>query len=333
MIMNIVRLFDEIGAEVQSRREVRADNHRVDAVVDVALDGAEVRFAIEAKGRAPYVGEVAAMTTLRERLERVGRPLLAAPYISASLGDALSRDRWSWVDSEGNADVRAPGLRIQRRMSSSPPKVESEALPSGSGSWAIIRSAITDGVVESVTVTARNAGISQPRATQVLARLTGAGYLQREGRSTWRVDRQRLLGAFLEQYSGPGGSTSWFYSLDSPLAVAKKAVESGEVISGELAVSGDVAADQIAPWRTPTQVTLYLPVPGVARKLGVVEAQGPEDANVEVIVPDDTSVFDAGRTGQLPLAHPTQVIWDLNRHGGTDREEAAERIRAWLLSR
>ena len=30
------------------------------------------------------------------------------------------------------------------------------------------------------------------------------------------------------------------------------------------------------------------------------------------MIPDDASVFGAGAAGQLPLAHPTQVIWDLN---------------------
>ena len=331
--MDVVQLFEGLGAEVRSRREVRAGDHRVDAVVDVVLDGADVRFAIEARRRAPYTGEVRAMVKLHERLEGVGRPLLVAPYISVSLGSALSRERWSWVDAEGNADVRAPGIRVQRRVSSSPPRVDSEALPSGSGSWAIIRSAVLSGFVESATVTARQAGVSQPRASQVLGRLTAAGYLVRESRSKWRVDRERLLDAFLEQYGGPGGSTSWFYSLDPPMAVAKKVVESGVVGSGELAVSGDVAADQFSPWRAPTQVTFYVTVPGAVSELDVVAAQGSEDANVELIIPDDTSVFEVGATGQLPLAHPTQVIWDLKRHGGADRDEAAERVRSWLLSR
>ncbi len=330
--MAVVNLFEGLGAEVHSRREVHADNHRVDTVLDVVLDGADVRFAIEAKRRAPYAGEVSSMATLQERLQETGRPLLVAPYISASLGQALSGEHWSWVDAAGNADVRAPGLRVQRRVSSSPPKVESETLPSGSGSWAIIRSAILSGSVQSVTATAAEAGVSQPRASQVLARLTAAGYLERESRSKWRVDRERLADAFLEQYGGPGGSTSWFYSLDPPMVVAQKALESGAARSGELAISGDVAADQLSPWRTPTQVTLYVTAPGAVRGLEVVAAQGPEDANVEVIIPDDTSMFEAGDVGQLPLAHPTQVIWDLKRHGGADRNEAAERVRSWLLS-
>lgn len=166
----------------------------------------------------------------------------------------------------------------------------------------------------------------------MLARLTSAGYLEREGRSRWYVDRERLVDAFLEQYAGPGGSKSWFYSLDAPADLAKKAVESVMDRGGELAISGDVAADQISPWRTPTQVTLYMTAAGSVREFDVVAANGREDANVEVIVPDDNSVFEAKGAGQLPLAHPTQVIWDLKRHGGADREEAAERIRSWLLS-
>jgi len=330
VIMNVVRVLEGLGAEVRSGG-VAPDG--VDAVVDVVLDGVEVRFAVEEKRRAPFAGEVPAMASVHERLEVVGRPLLLAPYISASLGDALSLKRWSWVDAAGNADVRAPGLRVQRRVSSSPPKVKTETLPSGSGSWAIIRSAILRGFVESVTVTAREAGISQPRASQVLARLTAAGYLERETRSRWKADRERLVDAFLDQYGGPGGSPRWFYSLDAPMVVAQKLVDSGAARIREFAVSGDVAADQLSPWRTPTQVTFYLTGPSAVSHLDAVVARGPEDANIEVIIPDDTSVFEPGVTGLLPLAHPTQVMWDLMRHGGGDREEAAERVRSWLLTR
>ena len=331
MLMNLGGLLKHAGAKVDflHRAETDAD---VDAVLDVELDGSSARFVIQVKSRSPYPGEVGSLAVMHDRLKSIGTPLLLAPYISESAGKALSDADWSWTDGQGNADIRARGIRIQRRVSNIPPKRNKPALPSGAGSWAIMRSLIADGFAEGATAIARQSGVSQPRASQVLSRLTAAGYLEREGRSRWTANRPALLDAFLAQYAGPGGSTSWFYSLDPPVEVAEKAIVSKPPHS-QVAVSGDVAADHLAPWRTPTQVTLYIDQPVATDSLEGVTARGPEDGNIEVIVPNDTSVFDDSRNSELPLAHPTQVIWDLTRHGGADREEAADRVRAWLLSR
>ena len=165
-----------------------------------------------------------------------------------------------------------------------------------------------------------------------MSQLTEAGYVERDGRSRWAADRPALLDAFLAEYPGPGGSTTWLYALDPPMALAARAVEAAAARSARVAISGDVAADNISPWRTPTLLTVYLAAPVAASELEAVPAHGPDDANVEVIVPSDPSVFD-GAEHAVPLAHTTQVIWDLQRAGGADREEAAGRVRSWLLSR
>jgi hypothetical protein len=34
----------------------------------------------------------------------------------------------------------------------------------------------------------------------------------------------------------------------------------------------------------------------------------------------------------VPLADPSQMLWDLQALGGTDRWEAAGRLREWLLT-
>jgi hypothetical protein len=69
-----------------------------------------------------------------------------------------------------------------------------------------------------------------------------------------------------------------------------------------------------------------------------VSAQGPHDANVIVRMPADQSVFPSPPlVGQVNgrdvlLADPLQQIWDLEALGGSDREEAAGRMREWLLT-
>ncbi|MEE9416670.1 MAG: hypothetical protein V3V01_15405 [Acidimicrobiales bacterium] len=329
MLMKSIRLFESLGASAKVKSVAS-----VDAVIEVVLDGSPALFAVELKERAPYPGEVPSMAPLLDCLAEVGAPLLLVPYVSESLGRVLSEAGWSWIDAEGNTDISERGIRIQRRVSTSPPaKKNGTELPTGAGSWSIIRSLISDGFAESATETASRAGVSQPRASQILAQLTETGFVKREARSRWIGNQDLLLDAFLDQYSGPGGSTSWFYSLGTPTVVVEKAALSGSPSHAPVAVSGDVAADRIAPWRTPTHATLYSAEPIDASKLGLVAAKGADDANVEIIIPADGSVFvESEETEKLLLVQPTQVIWDLLRLGGTDREEAAGRVREWLLS-
>jgi hypothetical protein len=73
--------------------------------------------------------------------------------------------------------------------------------------------------------------------------------------------------------------------------------------------------------------------------LGLIDAQGRQDANVIVRLPEDRSVFPPRalvarfQGNEMPLADPLQQIWDLQDLGGADRLEAAGRLRQWLLAR
>lgn len=75
------------------------------------------------------------------------------------------------------------------------------------------------------------------------------------------------------------------------------------------------------------------------RALGLVEAQGSHDANAIVCMPTDRSVFPEhaltaeAHGAEIWLADPAQMIWDLQRLGGSDRGEAAGELRTWLLTR
>ena len=104
-------------------------------------------------------------------------------------------------------------------------------------------------------------------------------------------------------------------------------------------MSADVGPDLLLAWRRPSVVILYVRQLLDLDRLGLVDAQGRHDANVIVRTPDDVSVFPtnvlvADIDGvDVPLADPTQQIWDLQDLGGADRLEAAGRLREWLLNR
>jgi hypothetical protein len=201
--------------------------------------------------------------------------------------------------------------------------------------------AFSDGEDEEpgATALAAQAGISQPRASQVLRHLHDLNLVEKSGHGRWRPHREPLLDRFLAEYPGPGGSEQYCYSLDSPIEVAVRAGQASAPPRRPIVVSADVGPDLIVPWRRPSLVILYAKRVTDPASLGLIEAQGRHDANVLVRMPDDQSVFPGhALTAQVhgsdvPLADPLQQIWDLQDLGGADRIEAAGRLRQWLLAR
>lgn len=317
------------------------DHRKSAALVEISAGGTPVRFCVEGRLRAPYPNELRDLDDQRRTLERRGHPLLVAPYVAESLGRALIEAGWSWADDQGNYDLRAPGLRLGQRRTRSAPKPTRHLLPAGSGSWAIIRTlvAFENGGEDAPTVTAlaRMARVSQPRASQVLGALAELGLVRRTDEGGWRADRSTLLDRFLDEYRGPGGATRFLSSTDRPSAVAIEMARRNPPHS--FVISADVGPDIVAPWRQPSVVVVYSTMALVLDELHLVDAQGLADANVIIREPRDRSVFPnppfvADADGvELPLVHPTQMIWDLHDLGGADRFEAAGVLRHWLLQR
>lgn len=339
--MEAVRWLRESGLKVEDHA-VDAVDAGADAILDVATDGHSARFAVQAKGRAPYPHEVERLQRSWRELEQRGHPLMVAPFVSESLGAILTGAGWSWADDQGNFDLRAPGLLLRQRRKATRPVPRRGSLPRGSGSFAIIRALVgfSDGEDEEpgASALAARAGVSQPRVSQVLSQLRDLKLVERSPDGYWKPAREALLDRFLAEYPGPGGSEQYCYSLESPMEVA---VRAGQVAEPRrpIVVSADVGPDLIEPWRRPSLVILYTKHVIDPTDLKLVSARGAHDANVIVRMPDDRSVFPfAALTAQVrgkevPLADPLQQIWDLQDLGGADRLEAAERLRQWLLAR
>lgn len=319
-----------------------ADDAGIDAVLEVSAGTTRSRFAVEVRGRAPYPNELTHLAAHRKRVARNGEPMLVAPFVNDALGSALRAAGWSWADSQGNFDLRAPGLVLRQRTTSTPLKPRRTKLPQGSGSLAIVRALIRfgDGGEEepSATALAAQAKVSQPRASQVLHQLLDLDLVERTENGRWSPRREALLDRFLAEYPGPGGSEQYLYSLDQPVDVA---VRAARLASAErpIVVSADVGPDLLLAWRRPSVLVLYARAPIDPMELDLVEAQGRHDANVILRSPRDRSVFPVPeliaelRDVEIPLADPTQQIWDLQDLGGADRLEAAGMLREWLLKR
>lgn len=337
MLMSVVQYLEAADLKVSVRRNQRRDGHPY-ALLKVELDGIKRLFAVEVKGRSPYPSDIAAMESLRTELGQSGRPLLIAPYFSGSLGSLLSRSGWSWADATGNFDLRAPQFRAKQRINNKPPKRTNARLPGGTGALGIIRFLINDWENSQAIgheELSQIAGVTQPRATQVLKQLREAGVVEGQGRN-WFPDRGGLLEAFLQQYPGPGGSERGFFTLYPLLDAARKLTEWAENRGVDLRISADVGPDLVVPWRRPTHLVAYLAEPPTLSPFDWVESRGASDANIVLRVPTDASIFlSHGLKGtddeRIPLADTTQMIWDLRHLGGSDRNEAAENLSKWLL--
>ncbi len=337
MLMSVVRWLRESGLAVEDHV---AAGSVADSVLDVTADGRRARFAVWLKLRAPYPHEVERLERTRRELAGRACPMLVAPFVSESLGGILTAAGWSWADEQGNFDLRAPGLVFRQRRAATAPARKPRSLPRGSGSFAILRALVrcSENEEPGTSALAGQAGVSQPRASQVLHHLLELGLVDSSGRGRWKPHREALPDRFLSEYPGPGGSAQSCYSLDSLLEVA---VRAGSLAAPDrpVVVSADVGPDLIVPWRRPSVLILYTRRVLDPASLGLTSAHGSEDANVIVRLPDDLSVFPSpallGRAGgsELPLADPLQQVWDLQDLGGADRAESAGRLREWLLTR
>ncbi|MGH8512678.1 MAG: hypothetical protein ACREV8_01760 [Gammaproteobacteria bacterium] len=312
----------------------------IDLVLEVIFKDERHCFAVEVKNRAPYPGELEVLAPKFKEAAELGSPLLAAPYISEALAHHLARRGWSWSDEAGNYDLIGDRFRLSRRTTTKPPppKRQRALLPQGAGALAIIRFLIVRGGQSpfGATELANIAGVTQPRASQVLARLHQADLLHRTMQGPHEPDREALLDAFLNEYRGPRGSEFPFYSLDPPQEVAKRFVS----LSGKptVAMSADVGPDLIAAWRAPTHLIVYARRHIKTASLGLTPAHSRDDANVLLRVPIDTSVladwhpiFAELDSADIRLADPTQMMWDLHDLGGDDRAEAAGELKSWIL--
>lgn len=283
------------------------------------------RFLIENRGRAPYPNELNAWPPL-QRTQR----LLLCDYVSQPLADRLVDIGWSFADDSGNIHLQDAGLLIERRRRRTPSKGRI-SLPQGRAGLLLIRTVVAERNLQRFAPSelAAQLELPRPRVAQTLAKLRDIGLAETVTRGEWRVDRAGLLDAFIESYRGPGGRTVHAYSLDEPRDIAELVARS---VDAPVVISGDVGADLIAPWRRPTTAVIYSHTTW-KDKQGLVMASAPEDANVLLCSPTDQSIFATAdrRHKRFHVADPLQVMWDLQRLGGSDRLEHMGQIREWLL--
>ncbi len=150
-------------------------------------------------------------------------------------------------------------------------------------------------------------------------------------------DRRALLAHWTAEYAGPGGHQFGWYGLADTREQARVAATVAASLDAQPLVSGDVAADVIAPWKLPARGRIYVRKPVDLAGDGFVPAPL-EDATLITCVPRDPTLWrlidaevERGAPGSLPLADPPIVLWDLLNSSDVDSDAAAEKVAALIV--
>lgn len=152
-----------------------------------------------------------------------------------------------------------------------------------------------------------------------------------------RIPETRDPGAAFDElvsdYPGPGGQTYYWWSSKPVNEQARHLAEHGALLSG------DFAADRIAPWRMPERVVAYVEAPLDLSAAGYVLAD-PGDYTTLVTVPADPTLRATARTwGAVDddvdnVADPIIAAHDVIRTATTrDDDEAVEKLRDVVVRR
>lgn len=206
----------------------------------------------------------------------------------------------------------------------------------GAGTSAVVRALVAAARPVTQVELAGLVGVSQPRVSQVVNRLALSGAVA--STADGYVGRgDQLIDLYIDNHRpGVVGVEVPWYSLQPMREQVDRLCAHALSVSTRVAVSADLAADLLAPWRHPTLTVVYADDTLELTAAGFVRAEGRVDATMLVRHTSDTTLLAAfepwpTRVDGIPLADPVQQIWDLRDLGGADRFEAAERLRAAVL--
>lgn len=251
-------------------------------------------------------------------------------HANASLLDRARTDKRIIVASVDDRLVIADG--VDRILPGDP---ENDAPPSRSrgrlpwGKLAVARALLRTDRPRSQTELASEAGITQQSAQKALHAL--APYGVRAARGWFTSDPSALWDYAVTEYPGPQGSRRGWVSVASLREQTDRvlAVDQGT----RKLISGDEAADRLAPWRRGRRSVIY-----ASRDIDLSKTFAPadddEDAALEVVVPRDLTIFvtaHAWGETEPPMTDPIITAWEVLHSPGPDSRDAALRLKATVL--
>ncbi|MBC9927377.1 ArsR family transcriptional regulator [Leucobacter sp. cx-169] len=193
------------------------------------------------------------------------------------------------------------------------------------GKYALMRALLRTQEPRTQAQLAAETNLTQAAVSQFLAKMSDQAVRTKKG---W-VATQPLLTwqSFLQNYPGAGGTRTYWYS-SAPFS------DRVASLNGRAILSGDAAADAIAPWRSPARIVAYTDQVIDMEALGISPATSAE-ANIELVHAADRTVLATAKAwnDEAGIADPLLAAWDLNRTGGTDASEAVDRLERYVMER
>jgi hypothetical protein len=221
-------------------------------------------------------------------------------------------------------------LELNRPVSSEAAVTRKRGRP-GWGIFSVVRALLAVAQGARQEELAEFAGVSQPRVSQALRELAALGLAMRSPQGWIVTDKAAAIAWWSAHYPGPGGLTSHWYGLDPVVQQAYRIHELLASAGSRPAVSGDVAADLVAPWRTPRHALLYAERGADLSAAGLTPA-GAEEGTLTLILPADRAVWPISRApwpigltgyGNVARAGALQVLYDLTDAGGPDAADGS----------
>jgi hypothetical protein len=290
-------------------------------------------------------------------------PSVAARLVAAAarpallVADSASAAAAAVVDDAGHSLVTADGrillhLGTETLRAEAPTSVRAARSP-GPKPWGrlhVVRRLLEARRPLTQTEIGRLSGLSQERVSRVLDPLRQLGMVTRTRAGETVPNREALLDWWLAAYPRDAALAAHYYADDSLPDQLHRAATAHR--GRRVAVSGDLAADAVAPWRVPRRVLLYSAEPADLSMAGFVTS-GAKEATLTVVTSPDPGVFmptrpsrppqrqdeaehelggwDVHRGGIVELADPLQVLLDVADGDGPDAGEAAAVLRREVL--
>lgn len=300
-----------VGTLPTSAREVTTDDGRIIQLVTAGR--APTPSDIERDLAKSRSGEILFYVVLRPTHSLIQRATIDHRIGYASLS---------------NKEIVLSGRRISLEFNEKPAAAPAARGPRPYGRFAVARSLLRTDRPQTQTILAAATGLTQAAVSKAVHGL--GERVVRDGPGWVAAEASELFDFAVNAYPGAGGISVYWYSGEAITEQARTIA----ALARDALISGDVAANDLAPWRISRTAAVYARTGVPAGTLPFGESE-PTRATLKVTVPKDQTVWATALHWWGGLRQFTDPI--ITAHevlcsgGGGDEREAVDKIRDSVL--